>query len=173
MPLLAVKLKADLVISLLNFGPVFCTKPHINFQRNALFFCPDYINSIAGFERLSFKLRSGLIYLTMKNANMIVTPSNSMAELIKKRHPSLKSKNYITLYHGFRIDEKEIVSSEWANILSKEKRIKILYPTHPSSHKGFEILFKALSKLKQNILILFYSQQLYKSDWPEGLVKYE
>ena len=173
LPLLAVKLKADLVISLLNFGPVFCTKPHINFQRNALFFCPDYINSIAGFERLSFKLRSGLIYLTMKNANMIVTPSNSMAELIKKRHPSLKGKNYKTLYHGFRIDEKEVVSSEWVNILSKEKRIKILYPTHASSHKGFEILFEALSKLKQNMSNFVLFTTIDKSDWPVGFVKFE
>ncbi len=173
LPLLAIKLKADLVISLLNFGPVFLTKPHINFQRNALFFCPDYINSIAGFEQLSFKLRSGLIYLAMKNANMIVTPSNSMAEIIKKRHPSLQSKNYKTLYHGFRIDEKEVAGSEWVNILSKETRIKILYPTHASSHKGFEILFEALSKLKQNMSNFVLFTTIDKADWPMGFVKFE
>ncbi len=96
-----------------------------------------------------------------------------MAELIRKRYPSLINKNFITLYHGFRIDEKEVAGSKWENILLKENRIKMLYPTHASSHKGFEILFEALSKLKQNMSNFTFFTTIDRSDWPEGFIKFE
>lgn len=171
LPLLAVKIKAGLVISLLNFGPVFLTKSHINFQRNALFFCPDYISKLKGVEKIQSNLRSALLFLTMKYADVIVTPSNSMAAIIKKRFPSLLNKYYITLHHGFEVKEKINIKTEWTEILTNESRIKLLYPTHASSHKGFEILFVAISKLKQNISNFVLFTTIDESDWPEGFIK--
>jgi glycosyltransferase involved in cell wall biosynthesis len=171
LPFLALKVKANLVISLLNYGPVFLTKPHINFQRNALFFCPDFIKKVKGLNRIFTELRSALLFITMKCADTIVTPSNSMVELIKKRYPSLSKKNFITLYHGFSIQEKENIRNDWSDVLAKETRIKMLYPTHASSHKGFEILFEALSKLKQNMSNFVLFTTIDESDWPEGFIK--
>ena len=55
---------------------------------------------------------------------MIVTPSNSMAEQIKPRYPSLKTKNYNTLYHGFRIEEKEVVKVNGKIFCQKKKELK-------------------------------------------------
>lgn len=171
LPLFAIKVKADILVSLLNFGPVLCTKQHINFQRNALFFCPDYIDNITGSEKFYAKLRSALLFLTMKYADIIITPSNSMAELIKSKYPSLTTKHFITLYHGFNVQEKEEVNDHWKKVLAKETRIKILYPTHASAHKGFEILFEALSKLRRNMPNFVLFTTIDKSDWPEGFIK--
>lgn len=172
MPLLAVKIKAGLVISLLNFGPVFLTKPHINFQRNALFFCPDYLDNIKGLIRLVTKLRSELLFLTMEYCRCDSYPSNSMADLIKKRYPSLINKNFITLYHGFELQEKENIKDGWTEVLTKEKRIKMLYPTHPAPHKGFEILFETLSKLKEKLTNFVLFTTIDESDWSRGIGKY-
>lgn len=171
LPFLSVKLKADLVISLLNFGPVFLTKPHINFQRNALFFCPDYIKRLKGAVKIQSDLRSALLYLTMKYSSIIVTPSNAMTALVKNKYPSLNSKRFVTLYHGFSIQEKGCNENDWSQIISREQRIKMLYPTHASSHKGFEILFEALSKLKRNMSNFVLFTTIDKSDWPEGFIK--
>lgn len=172
LPFLAIKLKADIVISLLNFGPVFCTKPHINFQRNSLYFCNYYLDSITGPEKLATKLRSALLFLTMKYAKTIVTPSSSMLEQIKKRFPSLKHRHFITLPHGFKIENGER-NSELQKILVEDSRFKILYPTHPAPHKGFEVLFEALRKLKTiNSNFVLYSTIDFK-DWPKVVGKYE
>ena len=173
LPLYAIKVKADLVISLLNFGPVFCSKLHINFQRNALFFCTYYLDNINGLEKIFATLRSLFLFLIMKYANVIVTPSGSMAEIIKRKYPSLNTKHFITLYHGFKTQKIEAVDDYWAGILKEDKRVKILYPTHAASHKGFEILFEALSELKQSISDFVLFTTIDKSDWPEGFVKFQ
>lgn len=173
LPLYTVITKTELVISLLNFGPIFLSKPHINFQRNALFFCPEYINKLRGVEKIQSNLRSALLYLTMKYADLIVTPSNSMAEMITEKYPSLKNKYFNTIHHGFSIKTKVIANSHWENILREDERIKLLYPTHPAPHKGFEVLFEALYKLKRkNYKFVLYTTIEYK-DWPFVVGKYE
>lgn len=172
LPFLAVKLKADIVISLLNFGPVFYTKRHINFQRNSLYFCNYYLDNITGPEKLITRLRSALLYLTMKFAKTIITPSSSMIELIKIRYPSLKSKHFVTLYHGFKIENEER-DSGWQKNLAEDSRFKILYPTHPAPHKGFELLFEAISRIKAvNNNFVLYTTIDY-NDWPKVVGKYE
>ena len=168
LPLFAIKLKADIVISLLNFGPIFCSKPHINFQRNSLYFCDYYLENIKGTQKLITWLRSILIYLTMKYAAVIVTPSNSMAEQIQSKYPSLRAKKYYTLYHSFKAEEKEQVKSQWNLKLENEKRIKLLCPTHLAIHKGFDILFEALSIVKKDTNNFVLYATIDKADWPEG-----
>jgi glycosyltransferase involved in cell wall biosynthesis len=174
LPFLAIKLKADVVISLLNFGPIFCTKPHINFQRNSLYFCDYYLDNITGSEKLFTKLRSVLLYLTMKFADIIVTPSISMIDQIKTRYPSLANKKYRTIQHGFKSGDKDFIVSKWDGILKEETRIKLLYPTHPATYKGFEILFEALAKFKTSNPtknFIFYTTTDI-SEWPLGIEKF-
>ena len=168
LPIFAIKVIADLVVSLLNFGPIFCSKPHINFQRNSLYFCDYYLENIKGTQKFTTWMRSALVYLTMKYATVIVTPSNSMAEHIQSQYPSLRTKMFCTLYHGFKAEEKEQVKSQWKLKLENEKRIKILCPTHLAVHKGFDILFKALSLVKKdkNNFVLYAT--IDKADWLEG-----
>jgi glycosyltransferase involved in cell wall biosynthesis len=107
----------------------------------------------------------------MKYADTIVTPSNTMADQIKKRFPSLEQKEFKTLYHGFNRIEQKVANNLWSEELLKEKRVKFLYPTHAASHKGFEILFNALSKLKQHRSNFVLYTTIDKSDWPEGFIK--
>lgn len=171
LPLYTVITKTELVISLLNFGPIFLSKPHINFQRNALFFCPGYLNKLKGNEKIQSNLRSALLYLSMKYADIIVTPSNSMAVQIKERFPSLKQKYFKTLYHGFNPNVNESINNKWLDKLLNETRVKFLYPTHAASHKGFEILFKAFSELKKTASDFVLYTTIDESDWPEGFIK--
>lgn len=172
LPFLAIKLKADIVISLLNFGPVFCSKPHINFQRNSLYFCNHYLENIAGFEKLFTKIRSALLYLTMKFARTIITPSSAIIDQIKRRFPSLKHKHFIALPHGFIIENVKS-ESDWVKVLAEDTRFKMLYPTHPAPHKGFEILFDALKRIKfSNDNFVLYTTIDY-NDWPKVVGKYE
>lgn len=174
-PYLMIKINSNIVVSILNFGPVFHFKPHINFQRNALYFYSHYLDSITGLDKLFTKLRASLLYLTMRFANVIVTPSDSMRELIKSMYPSLSTKLFMTLYHGFNIQECEGMNDHWERILTEDTRVKMLYPTHPAPHKGFEILFEALAKYKtenRNNNFALYTT-IEKKDWPKVVGKYE
>jgi len=158
LPFFAIKVKADIVISLLNFGPVFCTKPHINFQRNSLYFCNYYLVNITGLEKLFTKLRSALLYYTMKYATIIVTPSDSMAELIKIRYPTLNKNQYHTIYHGFDEDNYETGFADNNFFQKSEGRLKIFYPSHPAFHKGIDLLIELIShfnRLYQDFILIF------------------
>ncbi len=52
---------------------------------------------------------------------------------------------------------------------NERKRIKMLYPTHPAPHKGFEILFETLSKLKQIKTNFVLFTTIDESDWSKGI----
>lgn len=163
----------SLIISLTNFGPIWANIPHIFFQRNPIYYCKYFLQNINGLEKFEIILRRRLAVESMKRAEVIVTPSNSMAEMIKLMYPFLNAKQFITLYHGFTIQGNEGVNDHWTDVLAKETRIKILYPTHPAPHKGFEVLFEALSKLKRNTSnFVLYTTIEYK-DWPKVVGKYE
>ena len=173
LPLKLKKENFSLIISLTNFGPIWTKAPHIYFQRNPIYYCNYFLQHIRGSGKFEILLRRKLAVESMKCAAVIVTPSNSMAGMIKSMYPFLNAQQFTTLYHGFSIQEKEVVNSHWENILSEDKRIKILYPTHPAPHKGFEVLFEALSKLKKKMSnFVLYTTIEYK-DWPKVVGKYE
>ena len=109
----------------------------------------------------------------MVNSTKIITPSKSMAEMVKKRFPTLCNKNFQTIYHGF---EKQTYASNLSKHLIDSLEfngVKILYPTHPAPHKGFEILFKIIELLKGKSLNFKVFSTIERSDWPEVVEQYE
>lgn len=85
----------------------------------------------------------------MKRADLIVTPTNAMAEMIKEICPTIKNRPFCTLYHGFAKDSLQEPLNEKFLRLLKVDGFKLFYPTHPAPHKGFEILFDMLACLKK------------------------
>lgn len=167
------KEKYDAIVSLTNFGPVFSPVPHIFFQRNALYYCDYYLSQITGREKTETLLRRRLAVESMKRADLIVTPTNAMAEMIKATCPEVKNRKFHTLYHGFSKDTyQEQLDAKYEKQLDIEG-FKFLYPTHPAPHKGFEILFEILKTLKErNLNFKLFTTIAYK-DWPEGIRQYK
>jgi glycosyltransferase involved in cell wall biosynthesis len=109
----------------------------------------------------------------MKNAAAVVTPSSAMAEMIKASCPSLKEKRFITLYHGFsRASLGAPLEEKFAKHL-KPGAVKLLYPTHPALHKGFDVLFHMAAHLKAGGLQFKILVTICREDWPKGFAAYE
>ena len=91
----------DLFVTLTNFGPIKVPCPHILFQRNSLYFCNYYLNRIKGKLKAEIFLRRRLAVAAIMHADLIITPSYAMADMIRKTSSKTGCKEFRTLYHGF------------------------------------------------------------------------
>lgn len=173
-PALASSLGCSTVVTLTNFGPIWCDRPHVLFQRNALFFCDYYWSLVSGRKRWEAIARRRLLEASMARADLIVTPSEAMASMIKSSCPELANKRFATLYHGF---EKRGLAApledRFAALLTSRRGVKLLYPTHAARHKGFDVLFDVLAALKGKGIEFCLFATVAREDWPEGMEGYE
>lgn len=140
--------KVDALVSLTNFGPVKTKIPHIVFQRNPIYFSTWYRNLVTGKNKLENILRAELTHQIMLNAKTIVTPSNSMREMIQESFPDLKNSNFKTLYHGFtKPTDTEPLGLETKKALDIPQ-FKIVYPSLPALHKGLSLIFETVRELQ-------------------------
>lgn len=165
--------KFSAVVSLTNFGPIWSPVPHIFFQCNALYYCPFYLEKIGGRLKVETALRRRLAVESMKRADLIVTPSHAMGEMIREACPQTRNRRFHTLYHGFA---KEALAGpldkKLAQTLASGKGAKLLFPTHAAAHKGFDVLFPMLARLKADGVEFCLFTTIARDDWPEGVETY-
>ena len=142
--------KYEAIISLTNFGPIWSPVPHIFFQRNPTYYCSHYLNWVTGRLKYEMVMRRRLAVASMMHADLIVTPSNAMGEMIREMYPQISASRFHTLYHGFSREGlvTESLDRKLAENLNGRVGIKLLYPSHAAPHKGFDVLFDLLSDLK-------------------------
>jgi glycosyltransferase involved in cell wall biosynthesis len=110
----------------------------------------------------------------MKRADLIVTPTHAMKCMIQDACPAIRDRPFYTLYHGFdRESFSEPLDVKFDQHLSGSKGVKLLYPTHPAPHKGFEVLFDMLVKLKSDRMDFRLFATISVDDWPQGVRAYE
>jgi glycosyltransferase involved in cell wall biosynthesis len=166
--------KFSAIVSLTNFGPIWSPMPHIFFQRNALFYCSYYLDKISGRLKIETALRRRLAVESMKRADLIVTPSHAMGEMIREACPQTRSRRFHTLYHGFTKEAlADPLDQKFARALASGKGLKLLFPTHPAAHKGFDVLFQILARLKADGVEFCLFTTIAKNDWPEGVETFE
>jgi glycosyltransferase involved in cell wall biosynthesis len=163
----------DLVVSLTNFGPVWARARHMLFQRNPIYYCDAYLSRVYGWAKIDAVMRRRLAIESMKRADMIVTPSGAMAKMIQQSCAEVAGREFRTLYHGFNRGTMEApLNMEYRRHLDTEG-YKLLYPTHAAVHKGFEMLFEILSRLKQKGIKFKLLATISRDDWPQGVERYE
>lgn len=161
------------VVSLTNLGPIWSPIPHILFQRNALYYCKYYFSKVRERKKIETMLRRRLAVESMKRADLIVTPSDAMARMIKETCPEIHGRAFRTLYHGFTAESlHDPLDVKYERLLARDG-IRLLYPTHAAVHKGFEVLFKALEILKNSRPDFTLFTTISHDDWPEGMRQYE
>ena len=82
--------KFSAIVSLTNFGPIWSPVPHILFQRNPVYYCPYYLQRIGGRLKVETALRRRLTVVSMMRADLIVTPSQAMREMIQEVCPETR-----------------------------------------------------------------------------------
>ena len=164
--------KFDVIVSLANFGPVWTTVPHVFFQRNSIYYCHDYLSRLKGKLKAETYLRRRLAVESMRRAALVVTPSNAMADMIRRSCPQVRKRRFRTLYHGFSNDNlREPLDSKYQKMLTRGG-YKLLYPTHAGLHKGFEVLFEALAELKKRRADFTLFAPIAQDHWPAAIGDY-
>lgn len=163
----------DACVSLLNFGPLACCCPHIVFQRNALYFDRSQLKKMQWKNRIGLLLRRYQALVVMRGADLIVTPSDSMRNLVQTTSRGLEHKAMVVLKHGFSSsDYLNPLSLELADKLDQAHGMKIVYPTHLAVHKGFDFLVETLALLKKMEVDFTLVLTIESADWPEGYQRF-
>lgn len=145
-PLLAILKNFKIIISILNFGPLWSTVPHILFQRNSLLYCDNFFNHFKIKDKITYTFRKFISIITIINAKVIVTPSDAMANQIKRKISNNQKRKFITIKHG--LNSKDFQSNQRINVHRLDKAT-LFYASHLGDYKGFNILFEALAIIKK------------------------
>jgi len=162
------------VVSLTNFGPIWTSIPHIFFQRNPIYYCNYYLDRVETRLKIEAYVRRWYALASMMRADLIVTPSQAMVDMIQDKCPETKSRSFKVLHHGFTRDSlTDPLDTKSEKLFSVGKGIRLLYPTHPAPQKGFEVLFDALANLRDKEVEFTLYTTVSRDDWPEGVCRYE
>lgn len=138
-------------VTLLNFGPISPGVPHVCFQRNALYFSPIGLSPRGSGRPLEMRMRRRIAIEAMRRADIIVTPSRTMADLIREAHPDLARASIRVIHHGFTPSAfSQGPLAEYVPLI-EDGRPRLFYPADIEFHKGIEILLEALSKVKERV----------------------
>jgi glycosyltransferase involved in cell wall biosynthesis len=166
------KERFSVVVSLTNAGPIWSPVPHVLFQRNALYYWPDYTSRIGWKERMEVALRRQLAMASMMRSALVVTPSSAMTNMIREACPAVAGRvNMRVLYHGFEATGfQQPLDDRFARSLNGHSGAKLIYPALPGVHKGFTELFRALLELQKRKLRFRLFITLDENDWPDKVL---
>src|SRR5262249_27503373 len=113
--------------------------------------------------RVETALRRRLAVASMMRADLIVTPSQTMAEMIREICPETRSRSFRTLYHGFDVNPSYSSIQAVLPPAATDACPILFFPSHLGEYKGYRLVFDAVSLLKDRFprlkLILTISQE--------------
>ena len=173
---IAVRERADVLVSLLNFGPVWSRIPHVVFERNPVYFCGYYLRGLRGRRALEVAATRALAHAVMRGARRVVTPSAAMRDMIRAFYPDLPPGRFRVVPHGFGLESFRTgapLPERGADAIARSAGIKLLYVSHAASYKGVEILLEATRLLRDAGVESTTWLTVAPEDWPEGFWRYE
>lgn len=142
MPRFIKEQKIDLILAIFNFGCFRPPVPQIVFQRNSLFFCDDYLNTLRRFSlfNLNVRVRRLIARLTMRSSVSVVVPSESMRQMIHNYCSEISPEKTIVIPHAFELDYFNSNTPLSPQLKAKldsapPEAAKILYTSHLEPYK--------------------------------------
>lgn len=145
----------DIVLSLLDFGPIKSPVKQIVFQQNSTYFCLYFLRMLSGRVKTETLLRRWLTYKVMQASEIIVTPTCAMRDMIRKAYPNIYEDKFRIIPHGFDfkafLDDCQPLPEKNQKLFKEnlDGGVKILYVSHPAKYKGADILFDSIRMLKE------------------------
>lgn len=140
----------DLLVALGNFALFASPVPQILFNRNDLYFSPEFTQDLIrrGLRRdlLRHRISARLARLSIRAADLNVTPTRAFAERIRAAFPAARRKRFETLRFGF-----DPGRFETAGRPSGDGPIRILYVSHYNYFRNFETLIRALPLIRDRV----------------------
>ena len=172
----AVRESADVLLSLLNFGPIWSPVPQVVLERNPVYFCPFYLETLGGARALAVAALRALAHAVMRNAHRVVTPSAAMRDMIRVRYPDLPPEKFRVIPHGFAdaaFRGEASLPDAAATRMAGSQGARLLYVSHAASYKGIEIVLEAARVLRDELGFPATTWlTIAREDWPEGYPQY-
>jgi glycosyltransferase involved in cell wall biosynthesis len=143
-PMLSRKLRADLIVSLLNRGPIFPGRRHILFHRDASVFV-DFDGHQASSR--SWRVRRVIAGITAKRADRVLAPSAYMAAVLS-RAISLRSVPTV-VHHG--TDIRSCAEPAPQSLGLPDTPVRLACVANPSIHKDLSTLLTAFERVAEEI----------------------
>ena len=164
----------DAIWCLLGFGSMRPSVPQITFQRAPTYYCRWHLQTLKGRERFETLVRRWLQLKAMQASRCIVTPTNSMRDMILSIYPKLPSEKFKTIPHAF--DSQGLEATEPLPLAVQKtladcsgEALTVLYVGHILPYKELDVLLEAFQLVTQSIhrpvrLVLTIARE----DWPKG-----
>jgi glycosyltransferase involved in cell wall biosynthesis len=169
-PRIAKRYEPDVIISLLNFGPLKPEAKQIVFERNPVYFCPSYLSEAGLKTRTNASLRRLLIKKTIDASELVIVPTRSMGQMIRDYFPEIPADKFRVIHHGIDFSffpEGEEVKKEMG------AEINLLYATLPAPHKGYPILFNGVASLVKGGTQIKLILTMDEKSWPKQTAEYK
>lgn len=142
------KYRIDIVFQMANYATFFCPVKQIILLRQSHFFSKIFSENIYPLlsikERIDLILRRSLFILSVKSADVILSPSQVMIDDIRNFVFLPESKTYVNHY-GVYLDNFS------KDIKPKQEKINILYTAYYWYHRNFITLLKAVEILDKTL----------------------
>jgi glycosyltransferase involved in cell wall biosynthesis len=172
----AARERADVLLSLLNFGPIRSPVPQVVLERNPVYFCPFYLATLGWTRTLEVSATRALAHAVMRGARRIVTPSAAMRDMIRAFCPDLPEGKFRVIPHGFGEEEFRggaALPDETARWMAGSEGVRLVYVSHAASYKGIELLLESARMLRDDLAVPATTWlTVAREDWPEGFSRY-
>ncbi len=168
--------RPDVLVSLLNFGPVRSPVPHVLFQRNPVYYCEYYLRRLTVRQKAAVIATRTLAHAIMRRAQCIVTPSAAMRDMIRAYYPGLPEDRFRVVPHGFGADVFHTdtpLPDAVRTAIAGSRGVRLLYVSHAAPYKGIEILLEAARLLRDRGIPSTVWLTIAPEDWPEGFSRYQ
>lgn len=132
---------ADVLISPLNFGPIWSPRPHLLFQRNALYFDRRYTRTLNVRQRVKLAGYRFLAVLQSNAATAVLVPSDAMGDLLGR---------YLLSRRKVIVSPHDVARGRWRELARADtvsraqawsvRGVRLLHVGSPSPHKGLPTL---------------------------------
>lgn len=144
------KYKINILFQMANYAMFFCPAKQVILLRQSHYFSRIFLKNIYPLfsfrKKIDLILRRLLIILSVKAADFILAPSQSMADDIKSFISLPDSKIYVNHY-GAHLEN----FSKSINFAKEKNIINILCTSNYGDHKNFETFLRAIEILNRNI----------------------
>lgn len=172
LPRLAATAKADLILSLLNHGPVRPRTRQIILQRNPTYF--SRVQPPKGLEKIRIAFRRRMALAACRASQLVLTPSEATRRDLTSwlSHPNVRVLPHGIDTHWFSPSPDHLAALP--SDLADAGHPRLIYVGHVAGYKGHADLLEAFSKIKREItsatLALTFSRDVPGPTGPRELI---
>ncbi len=157
---------ADVLYSTGNFALLWCPVRQLLLIHNALYVSDYYPREILPRQslptRVGFRLRQWLLGLSARRASLMLVPSQSLAQALRRRWPEVKPRIQVNPYG--------VASSVPAYNPPAGSPFKLAYPSLYAEHKNLSTLLRALQLLVEQGDAEFELWTTADPSWPPAAI---